>query len=1052
MISVTRFEVSATSLVSHDEKQRCVLTYYTDRAAHLLLSAYRHGKKVVDRVPVAFNSGSGTSYVMLPVAKESAVVLWRLTDKEGNVVAETEGKWQAPREWTLYVMISSHTDIGLHNSQYIQRANGSKFIDGAKALCDATAERAEHDRYRYTVEGTWIWNNYVQDRGEAVSADTVKRYVKNGSLGVCAGVAGNLIHTYGLEEMCRSTYERRRLSEKHGIDCETLTMIDFNGLPVSMLDPYADAGYKNIIFAPNPWGPCVSTVWRTDGEVPGYVWNPESGGSGSRIDVRYESALPMVFNWESKNGQQMTVWTSTQYQWGGSAFGLFAQKRQIWQETPEELCAVTEAKMGEQLTLLESKYPYDLWLFACYSDDQAPNGYLTDQIVYWNKKWKWPILRTLGAPDEPFRELRTRFGDRIPVLKGDITGGWYQLPLSVPDIMSQKREAHRRLPNAEKWAVAACLCDADYTYPTVSFRRAWDQLLYNDEHSYGASNYKGRSVYETWMQHRDWVEKVDNTARVEEENALRLIASHVFSKEKAIVAFNATARQRTEYVETDDGKAGALVTLPPFGYVSIKERELSPTLENKRKTKRPPIVENEYYVVRFAKNGTLASVFDKELQKELLDREEKIGANTLLYTKDGHESFLSPSDATFEIVEKKEKTEVLIQTKIKGLGAEIKQKVTVLNYCKRIDLDNELLQVRDMINGERYKRYLYIAFPFLVQNARRLCHLNGTVAEYARDVTGHGTDVYMAADDFCCVENDIFGVALFSKDYHLVEFAKIHSDKTDFGDVGEGSAIFSYVANDWLQKHVSGGKRLHYRFRYAITSYRGTYKTANVSEMAELYAEEVKTVSIESQDGDLPERQHSFLPMHTDGRFICLKRAEDGDGLIARFYGEGSPSFEVAWNVERVAVDERVWHERNACFSIYRIGSKAISLPERREADGDNMAIGAFYTGLITEPCAAAGAEEGQLYLLWGACRDKAFSHYLLYRSETSGFTPSTESLIARVMPEEYVVARYEDVGLLPNTTYYYRVCAVDRQGNFGPFSAEFCGHTREPLWKTKEE
>jgi hypothetical protein len=127
-------------------------------------------------------------------------------DKNGNPVSETDAMWHRPRERTMYIMLSSHTDIGLHNSQYIQRYNSSRFLDMAKQLCDATEDRAEHDRYRYVMEGTWFWNNYGMDRGRPVAQELLRDYVQTGKMGICCGIAGNHTQVYGLEEMCRHAY------------------------------------------------------------------------------------------------------------------------------------------------------------------------------------------------------------------------------------------------------------------------------------------------------------------------------------------------------------------------------------------------------------------------------------------------------------------------------------------------------------------------------------------------------------------------------------------------------------------------------------------------------------------------------------------------------------------------------------------------------------------------------------------------------------------------------------------------------------------------------
>ena len=322
------------------------------------------------------------------------------------------------------------------------------------------------------------------------------------------------------------------------------------------------------------------------------------------------------------------------------------------------------------------------------------------------------------------------------------------------------------------------------------------------------------------------------------------------------------------------------------------------------------------------------------------------------------------------------------------------------------------------------------------------------VAEYGKDLTGHTTDVYMAANEWCCVENNEYGVALFQKDTQLVEFDHIHSDKTDYGCPGSGSAVYSYFANDWLQKHISNGDEINLTLRYAITSYSGDYVSAGIAQKAEIFCTEFPVRTVLPQDGNLPTETCSFLSSDRPLRLLTLKVAENEKGMIARVFGEQG---ELCFNWKYFgkcslvinSITETAVEEGNvSLFRTYRIPEIKI---EKRKCDQEwkSLRIGGGYTGLISDPCAASGEGNDMLYLLWGKCFDVNLSHYMVYRSVVSGFIPDQTTFIEKVMPEKYVVESYIDTGLLPNTVYYYRVCCVDKNGNTGVFSDEFSGRTK---------
>jgi hypothetical protein len=223
--------------------------------------------------------------------------------------------------------------------------------------------------------------------------------------------------------------------------------------------------------------------------------------------------------------------------------------------------------------------------------------------------------------------------------------------------------------------------------------------------------------------------------------------------------------------------------------------------------------------------------------------------------------------------------------------------------------------------------------------------------------------------------------------------------------------------------------------------------------MAERYTNPVQTVRIPKQSGCLSGDGQSFLEIPRGQQLVGLKRADDGDGIIVRLYGTGDG----VPNGQRVQVDESPLSAEastNGGFTTYRLGSGVLHLKEREipAVSGSPAPIGSVYTGLITQPRAAAGEGSGHLYLLWGHNTEEDFSHYRLYRSEEPGFVPVEDNFLAEIQPEEYCVGRYEDKGLKDNTPYYYRVCAVNKAGKAGPFSREFCGITKEIFWRKCDE
>ncbi len=1039
---VKQWEVVPTSLVSHDEPplQRIDLTVESTEALNACALKVWSGERLLAEKTIgAIKAGTNTLSVLLREPVQSVDSRWALLN-DSQTLAEQRLTWKPPRHWTLYVVKSAHIDIGLHDSQFKQRLMTVGFVDQAGKLADQTTDWPAASRYRYVIEGLWWWLNYPLDRSEAAANEIVGKYVKPGVFGIGASHSGNRTEAYGDEELCRSAYCIQETRDRWHLPMDSMLMVDNNGITWPLVTAYANAGIKYLGFFPN-------------------AWNPKTVGN-SRVDVGWKSPLPLLFYWQGPDVRsRILVWAAPHYIEAGHAFGIKTcsdRTKQI--STPESVAPL----MAKQLASLEARYPYDLWLVPNYDDNEPPGLKFAELARAWNVRWRWPELRTVGDLSEPFREVERRFGGQIPTLRGLMTAGWAQHPVSTPTLLAMKREADRLLPVAEKLATLARLNDPDFIYPTVAFRRAWDALICNDEHGYGTSAYKGRPVYDTWMQKQDWIERALVTAGTESGRALKALAAQVSADGPSVIVFNPTLQPRAETVRIElpescaglrsvlrpDGHSAPTVVegrslsfqtteIPSLGYALFRLVPGSADAVAKHPSAGPPSMENAFYRVAFGADGTITSLFDKQLGRELVDASAPYRCNQFVYTKDANASFHSPSNARFEVETSPLGRVIVARMDDPISGAAIEQRVTLPAHEKRVDIDNRLDHVSGLAGTNRWYRFGYYAFPFAVPNGEFRVGLNGCDANPYKDRTGHGTDTYHAARDWSYVGNGRFGVALVQFDSQLVECGKIHGKKNTFDGQPSTSHLYSYVFNNWLYGHAwsTGPSHMNLRYRYVIVSHGGGFRDAGVARFAErAVTPMLATVIPMAQKGKLPRTFCSFLSVDAANvGLLALKLSETpGQGIIARFHESDGIAADVA-------------NMKTGWGDVSRVTACSVTERDGSVLDHPILQLAPFgYSTLRLEepgnrPAApeitVAGLTDKTVALRWSpvghACQ------YNIYRSEYAGFAPDAYHLLATTCG-----TRFKDVGLKAGTAYYYCVAAVDATTRQGEVSKEVQGAT----------
>lgn len=850
------------------------------------------------------------------------------------------------RPWTIYGIKSAHSDLGLHRSNFIQRKGTVLRIDEAGRLM-AADRRADDDpaAMRYVIEGWWSWLNYPREKGEAEARSWIQTWHSRGRVDVGGNLCGLVTHVFGYEELCRSLYPKRAMEARWGVSTRTAQMVDNPGITSALITPFVEAGIEHLTFWPNRY----------------------ASSGGKTLCMSGDRQHPELFWWEAPNGRdRVLVWTGPGYVSGGYLLGPntayidkpshpFPHQAVLPPRNWKPNLAAWEKKCAQGLATLESRYPYDIWLYPNYHDDEIPSTRLADAYALWNAKWATPVFRTVGSLDEPFDKIKAKWGARIPVVRGDISCAWASMATAVAELHARKMAADRALPQTEALRVIGAI-EKGEPLPKEDLDHAYEALLLNDDHSYGFSGYTGRRVYDTWAQHRDWIEFAEGVAASAEE------------------ASEAPAK----------GVEG--------------------------------VAENQWYRIAVT-NGVIHSIFDKDLGRELLEGP----ANRFLYTRNRYKT--------------------LEADPIAALKGRVVQKVWLDANEKCIRIENTIISAGDLLNHDRMKRFGHYAFPFKVESPVFRSQLNGPVIDAHAGLVPHVADSVSVVRDWCAVEGDGFGVALIQPDTQVVEYGRLNGWPVyGFRGRPKSGHVYSRVFDDGLQWHLA--EPPSFRFRYAITSYRGRWQEAHMPALA------ARLVRNRARDAEIARR---IAMDKINLEFVSLKLAEDGNGLIVRFREtEGRETEGVLHQtliadatVRRVTVLERAMDQQDA-FRFRPFETRSYRLTGTMPTIA--CVSGAPWTGLITRARAFPGGQSGQLYLLWTTDRRPAFDHYELFREGEK------IADVSNAFEDGYLLANvpYEDKNLEPGRTYRYQVRAVLKDGTKEPLGESFVGKTRAHQTKTK--
>jgi hypothetical protein len=996
-------------------------------------------------------------------------------------LAKHQMTWQPQKKWKIYCVSYSHQDLGYGGYPHRLRTdNRHANFDQALQHCSDTDDWHEDSKYRYVVEGSEALTSYLGTCSQAKALELARR-VRQGRIQISAQQA-----VLGAEQLSHECLARLfYLGRRHAVDLleapagRTAILTDTVGPAWPLAAFCAEAGVPYFFHGHNACGCCR----ELESEPVSYWQGPGRTGRDRVLLRSVEYAADRICG---------LAWSD----------GILEVKK-------PDGTAIANIVTNMIRKYAERHWPYDALLSQDAFDFSTATREEAEIVHRWSDKFAYPRLIS-ATLDMFFDDIAKQIDPtRIKTYAKDGNNQWADEDPPFAWALALARRTGETLPTAEKFeTIAAALTPGGYRWTDIY--QAYHSLLRYQEEANGAADWAvpgedGAQYYETELQeYQEMIEDAAFFTRRVMDNALgRLAAAVTTEADKTLVVFNPLCRTRTDVVHLRDAglKGDSILRddatgtrvqcqsmpdgslafvasdVPSLGYrtfslLSDNTSRTAPTVSPSNGGQ----LENRFYRIRFdAATGTITSIWDKQLNGELVDQAAREKFNEYLY-----EHFESPNrtigpqwhrvkSARLSAAEGPVASAMTVAASAAG-ASRIEQQVILYHDVKRIDFVMALdkspsgRSLADYnANNAMGKESVYVALPLAVPGCQIRHELPGGMAEPIRDQFEGTCTAFYAIRHFTDLSNDQFGVTVAPVESALVEYGYPRScalfrpepgiDKFEQNMTYPAhSRLYLYLMNNMFSTNIRIDQRGPMTFSWSLRSHAGDWKAGRADQFGwDIHNPLIARPVSGRRKGDLPAGSHSFVTVDPPN-VVCttIKPAENnGAGLILRFVEttgtETAAKVSIALPGQIAAATEtnlveddrkrplEVGNGKQVAFAIRPFGVTTIRV---------------LYKAPTALPAVrhvtAKPVSDREVTLTWQADAEasKQIRQYRVYRGTKPDFRPGLLSLVQRPATASCTDRPQLHYGgwinnrLEPDTTYYYRVAAVDGLNNEGPICA----------------
>ena len=813
------------------------------------------------------------------------------------------------RKWTAFLVPHTHLDVGYTDYQ------GKVAETQPRVLIQAADFVTQNPDFRFSMDAAWNLEQLLSTRSKE-KQEEILNLIRQGKIALPVQYCNLLTGYASLETLYRSLYPSKAMARRYKLPFEYANITDVPSYSWAYPSVLADSGVKYWAAAGNNW--------RAPFLLYG-LWNEKS-----------------PFWWAGPDGKKILYWYSRHYMQVQSLFGLPPVLPAVRDSLPVFLQAYSKPEYKPDVVMIYGT--------QVENTDLVPGA--ATFIQGWNREYAYPKLQYATFVDF-FNYIDDHYGKQLPTFKGDAGPYWEDGIGGDAAYVAEDRANQNRALSAETLAAVSHTLDPSLHPPTDLVADIWRNIVLFSEHTWASYNSITQPDHVEALKQLEVKDGRATAARLEIDDlinrSLSQLADQIHVPADTLVVFNSLNWRRDALVETDlfdhavvkDLTTGSDVPLevlwkkegflhvrfmardiPSVGYkcYAISYPAEGPVAPPAPAAGHDSSVENAFYRVTLdPASGAVSSIFDKQLNRDIVDAKSAYKFGQYLYVTggDGNTQIMRPiktwpvAELTVHPASGGELVGVTktpfgqsIRLRSKATNTpEIATEILLFDKGKKIEFINRVH--KDAVTS---KEGVYFAFPAATEMPGFAYAIQEGWVDPAHDLLKGASLEWFNVQYWMASRDGQLTVAVVPLDAPLASFGDINRGLWPSEFKPKSSTMFSYVMNNYWDTNYRAAQGGEFVFRYVVTSDRSLDPQA----LARLGWDSLRPVELDyvvgqdkvgNPDRPLPAEGTSFLEVDQPNVVLAnWKDAEDGEGVILRLVETGGRETTASLRFPRLAV------------------------------------------------------------------------------------------------------------------------------------------------------